>query len=185
MARIDPGRAIFAGLVDAQHRASVRSRVAWPPAGHVRLLRTVRIAMSAAPPSERIAFQPAMEMPRKRNWTSSQRINGAWLISFRSSAGLKSLRVRGALGEALEDLRFDPGMVDADAPETAIASAASTVSVRERRESRRCREREQQQERWRGRAANVASSTSRTGEGRRNIASRALHREAPREATAR
>ncbi len=70
--------------------------------------------ISAAPPSDRIAFQPAIEMPRNRNCTSSQRTSGAWVICFRSSAVLAPLVVAAQVGEALEDLRLDARMIDAD-----------------------------------------------------------------------
>src|SRR6476659_3577306 len=85
---VDARRAIFAGLVDAQHGCGVRPPVAGPPAGHARLERRLRRRISAAPPSERMAFHPAIEMPRKRNWTSSQRTKGAWVICLSKSAVL-------------------------------------------------------------------------------------------------
>src|SRR5690348_16751756 len=89
--RVDPRRTIFPGLVDAQHRRSIGAAVAGTPAGHARRPLKVRIAISAAPPNEKIAFHPASEMPRKRNWTSSQRTSGAWVICLRRSAVLTPL----------------------------------------------------------------------------------------------
>src|SRR5205085_167755 len=83
---INARRAIFSGLIDAEHRRRVGAAVAWPPAFHRRVVLRLKIRISAAPPSERIAFQPAIEMPRKRNWTWSQRISGACVICFKSSA---------------------------------------------------------------------------------------------------
>ena len=39
LAGIDAGRAIFAGLVDAQHRRDVGARVAGAPGGRSRVMR--------------------------------------------------------------------------------------------------------------------------------------------------
>ena len=63
-AGVDPSRAIFAGLVDPQHRGAVDDSVAGTR--HFRALHTSQ-EMTIAEPSERIAFQPAIEMPRKAN----------------------------------------------------------------------------------------------------------------------
>src|SRR6478752_8190199 len=86
--RVNAGRAIFSGLVDAEHRGAVGQPVTGAPAAHARRPRNVRSRISKAPPSESIAFQPASVMPRKRNCTSSQRTSGACVISFSKSAGL-------------------------------------------------------------------------------------------------
>src|SRR4051794_4030634 len=88
---IDPGCAIFAGLVDAQHRGAVRAAVAGAPAGHARRAFHDKARITAAPPSEMIAFHPAMEMPRNDHWTWSQRTIGAWTIARRRSAVLEPL----------------------------------------------------------------------------------------------
>src|SRR4029078_5522022 len=82
---INAGRAILAGLVHAKHRGGIGAAVAGPPTGHALLGFKVRSGMSAAPQSERMAFQPAMEMPRKRNCTWSQPMHGACVICFNSS----------------------------------------------------------------------------------------------------
>src|SRR5690242_14032578 len=82
LAGVDARRAIFARLVDADHRRTVGPAVAGPPRAHARCRLRLSMTMSAAPPSDRIAFQPAIEMPRKRNWTSSHRISGACVICF-------------------------------------------------------------------------------------------------------
>src|SRR5215210_5171023 len=86
--RVNPRGAIFAGLVDAQHRLAVGAPVAGAPAAHARRPRSVSSRISAAPPSDRIAFQPASVTPRKRNCTSSQRTSGACVISLKRSAVL-------------------------------------------------------------------------------------------------
>src|SRR5438309_1347743 len=88
LARIDSGCTIFAGLIDAQHRIGVGTSVAGAPAAHARLPRSVSTEISAAPPKESIAFHPAIDMPRKRNCTSSQRTSAAWVICCSSSAVL-------------------------------------------------------------------------------------------------
>src|SRR4051812_34542622 len=91
LAGVDACRAIFAGLVDAEHRCRVGTSIAGPPAAHTRRGFRVSSKISEAPPSDRIAFQPAMEMPRKRNCTSSHRTNGAWVIWLNSSAVVRPL----------------------------------------------------------------------------------------------
>ena len=91
LACIDAGRAIFARLIDAKHRGDVGPFLARTPARHARFALSISVTISPAPPSERIAFHPAIEIPRKRNCTSSQRTSGAWVICFRSSAVLVAL----------------------------------------------------------------------------------------------
>src|SRR5688572_20055112 len=81
LARVDASRAIFAGLVDAQHRRAVDLAVAGARR-HDRSLHTSQ-QMMMAEPSDRTAFQPAMEIPRKANWIWSQRTNGVAMISAR------------------------------------------------------------------------------------------------------
>ena len=88
LSRIDSRRSIFAGLVDPKHRRRVSATISRAPGRHARLPLNDRSRISAAPPSERIAFHPAIEIPRKRNCTSSQRTRGAWVNCFRSSAVL-------------------------------------------------------------------------------------------------
>ena len=90
--------------------------------------------MSAAPPSERIAFHPAIEMPRKRNWTSSQRTSGAWVICRSSSSVDRRPRKRGTGREALEDVGFDTGVIDADQSRGRDGRAARRVKLRAERE---------------------------------------------------
>src|SRR3954454_10463584 len=79
---IDARRAIFAGLIDAKHGLGVAAGHARSSRAHARRSFRLRMRINAAPPSDRMAFHPAMEMPRKRNWTSSQRVTGEWMIWF-------------------------------------------------------------------------------------------------------
>src|SRR5262249_36317061 len=83
---VDPGRAIFAGLVDPQHRGAVGTAIAGAPAAHSFDPFSVRRVMTAAPLSEMIAFQPAIERPRNDHWIWSQRISGAPTICLSSSS---------------------------------------------------------------------------------------------------
>ena len=64
--------------------------------------------MTIAEPSERIAFQPAIEMPRKANWIWSQRTSGVAKMSARLP------RRRRAGRQAFQNAKLDQGMVDAD-----------------------------------------------------------------------
>src|SRR5581483_5823688 len=93
LAGVNPRGAIFARLVDPQHGIAIRAAIARMPVPHARRPLSVRIVISPAPPSDRIAFHPAIEIPRKRNWTSSQRTIGAWVICFSSSAALSPFPV--------------------------------------------------------------------------------------------
>src|ERR1044072_5907610 len=87
LARINPGRAIFPGLVDAQHRRHVRARIAGAPAAHAaRGFLRLSHRMTNAEASERIAFHPAIEIPSHDHWTSSQRTHGATMIDFSMSS---------------------------------------------------------------------------------------------------
>lgn len=68
LAGIDAGRAIFAGLIDAQHGRDVGGSVTRTPGGrcfaHAAFgLRRLSHRIAAAERVETIAFQPAMEMP--------------------------------------------------------------------------------------------------------------------------
>src|SRR5213075_1162286 len=85
--RINPCRAIFAGLIDAKHRLPVGALVAGTPAVR-HALRPASIATSAAPPSEIIAFQPAIETPNSDHCTWSQRTSGVLRMSCRLLAPL-------------------------------------------------------------------------------------------------
>src|SRR5205085_327599 len=88
---IDPGRAIFAGLIDAQHRGNVGPRVAGTPGGP-RLAHAafgfLRLShrMANAERREMIAFHPAIEMPSHDHCTSSQRTIGRSRIAFSMSS---------------------------------------------------------------------------------------------------
>ena len=109
LAGIDAGRAIFAGLIDAQHRGGVGARVAGPPAGGGAQSRPGRFRLNHrtinAPARERIAFQPAIEMPRKRplHLIAAHQRRGQDLLEdvVRGAAADQ----RRALGEAFEDNR--------------------------------------------------------------------------------
>src|SRR5687768_8357854 len=82
LAGVDAGRAIFAGLVDAQHGVGVGPAIAGLPAAHPRPFARSSV-IAAAEPSERIAFQPAMEMPSSDHCTWSQRTSGTFSKSSR------------------------------------------------------------------------------------------------------
>src|SRR4029079_5438041 len=86
LAGVDPRRTIFAGLIDAQHRGAVRAAIARTPAGHRASPWSEKRRISAAPPSDMMAFQPASEKPRNDHWTWSQRISGAPVIWRNTSA---------------------------------------------------------------------------------------------------
>jgi len=88
LARVDSRRAIFARLIDAQHRIAVAAPIAWPPAAHPRRRLRLRNRIIAAPLREMMAFHPASEMPRKRYCTSSHRTRGACVICLSRSAVL-------------------------------------------------------------------------------------------------
>ena len=93
LAGIDARRAIFARLVDAEHRRAVGP--ASP--GRQRLIGATPERQEgdrAAPPSDRIAFHPAMEMPRNDHCTSSQRTSGVATICFSRSAVVPPWRSR-------------------------------------------------------------------------------------------
>ncbi len=67
------------------------------------------MAISVAPPSEKMAFQPAIEIPNNDHCTWSQRTSGHFHDVFeRQAAGRRAGR------EALEDPGLDASMVDAD-----------------------------------------------------------------------
>ena len=111
-----PGRRAASTRVDARFaRAPAVMRVRFMPR---------RRAMAAAPPSERIAFHPAIEIPRSDHCTWSQRINGVAMMSSRLVAPPV-----GAGRQPLEPASFDPGMVGAD---------RARHGDRQRGEQRRC-----------------------------------------------
>src|SRR3546814_5839993 len=73
LAGIDARRAIFARLIDADHRLGHGFAVAGLPA-HSRGLRCrISTKMSAAPASEKSALKPASEMPNSVHCAVSQR----------------------------------------------------------------------------------------------------------------
>src|SRR3990167_3620559 len=76
LAGIDARRAIFAGLVDADHRCGAL-------ASHAAdvVFRRSKVKTIAAAPSEKIALKPASEMPSSVHWAVSQRISGAFMIA--------------------------------------------------------------------------------------------------------
>ena len=67
------------------------------------------IAISAAPPSERIAFQPAIEMPSNDHCTWSQRTSGTFMMSSRLVA---PVAVHSVMPSNIPS--STPGMIDAD-----------------------------------------------------------------------
>src|SRR3546814_9570610 len=92
-ARRYTGRAIFAGLIDADHGVLVgaavtgtpaRGRRSYAVAGRGRLRLSHRI--TNADEIDNNAFQPAIEMPRNDHWTWSQRISGVAMILASRSA---------------------------------------------------------------------------------------------------
>src|SRR5215207_6123661 len=78
---IDARCAELAGLVDADHRGRVRASLAWAPGAHARRAFSTRMAIRAAPVSDRMAFQPAIEIPNSDHCTWSQRTSGALTMS--------------------------------------------------------------------------------------------------------
>ena len=96
-----------------------------------RLRLSHRIANAAR--SERIAFQPAIEMPSTDRPIAPRRSGPSAAPRSLRAGPRPSRRSRpGALGEALPEVELDAGMVDADPPLTAIASAASQTKERPR-----------------------------------------------------
>src|SRR3546814_2454588 len=92
LAGIDARRAIFARLIDADHRLGHGFAVAGLPA-HSRGLRCrISTKMSAAPASEKSALKPASEMPNSVHCAVSQRTSGAFMIrSEEHTSELQSL----------------------------------------------------------------------------------------------
>ncbi len=129
LAGIDAGRAIFAGLVDAQHRGDVGARLACPERrqaaskgpdarrrrrahaarGFLRLSHRI----ASAPSIETIAFHPAMEMPSHDHCTSSQRTSGR-LNTILQHVGGRAAERRGACVSSGQELELDAGMPEAD-----------------------------------------------------------------------
>src|SRR3546814_9720269 len=85
LAGIDARRAIFAGLVDADHRGGA---VLAHADDVVR--RRSKVKTSAAAASEKIALKPASEMPNSRHCATSQRMIGAAMISSSEIGPLRS-----------------------------------------------------------------------------------------------
>src|SRR3546814_13422539 len=80
LAGIDARRAIFARLIDADHRLGHGFAVAGLPA-HSRGLRCrISTKMRAAPASEKSALTPASEMPNRVHCAGSQRASGRYMI---------------------------------------------------------------------------------------------------------
>ena len=73
---INPGRTIFTGLVDAQHRFGIGGHAL---VGHRDFLTSAKMVMP--PAIEKSALNPASEAPHKVHCAASQRINGARIIS--------------------------------------------------------------------------------------------------------
>ena len=75
----------LARMIDPNHGRDVRRPVAGKGrrAGH-RLRVSQRIRLPDV--SDRIAFHPAIEMPRKANWTASQRMTGVSMIEASRSS---------------------------------------------------------------------------------------------------
>ena len=103
--------------------------------GASRVMRAAPCAVShritAAPPSDRIAFHPAIEMPRKRELhlvAADQR-----RLRDLARANPRSLPPPASAVQVVMPSKmpsFDPGMIDADrCPKSAIASAASRVRI--------------------------------------------------------
>src|SRR3546814_4235979 len=81
LAGIDAGRAIFARLVDADHRRGAPVCPGWR-VGHAADVgrRRSKVKTSAAAPSEKRALKPASEMPSSVRCGTSQRISGAAMM---------------------------------------------------------------------------------------------------------
>src|SRR5687767_8810053 len=123
---IDARRAIFAGLVDPQHRFPVEPLVARLPA-HAFLHASAAIA--PAPSSEMIAFHPAMEIPTNDHCTWSQRTSGTLIMSSSVAAPVVVQRVMPS-----HQPSPTPAWNRPIAPEIATASAAMRTSGRVRGE---------------------------------------------------
>src|SRR5690606_4508627 len=73
---VDAGGAVFARLVDADHRRTV---------GHDRLLLAISATMATAAIVEMMKLKPASEMPAKVHGATSQRTSGAFMIASSGS----------------------------------------------------------------------------------------------------
>src|SRR5436190_498469 len=139
LAGIDAGRAIFPGLVDAQHRGGVGPRVTGAPGGRRRAHMAAGVAafgflklnhrITNAEDREMIAFHPAIEMPNNDHCTSSQRTIGRLKTWFNmSSAEPARAAVHWvAPGSSLSSM---PACQTPIAPLTKMASAASQTRAR-------------------------------------------------------
>ena len=166
LAGIDAGRAIFAGLVDAQHRRHVGTRVAGAPGGRQArrgsfLRLSHRITNAADERKDRIPSRHRNAEPRPLDLVAADHRRGH--DRLQEIIGRAAGGGRGALGEALEIIELDAGMIEADR-----AARPRSPAPRARPAARPPRDEERAGARRRAPpyGRNAATSTSRTDRAR-------------------